>query len=411
MEDFLGGAPPPPMSPASPTTYFSGPRLGISQAHSHSRQQEDDVHLTPGRAASKKTNRASTVSVMSGLGVPMADMPPSPSIARSPSSSSFLPTRKKMYNFFGHRPPSELISSHLAEYFPSAKKRELEKTVRHSMLRLSSGGGLGPRRGSIAPSIADSRRSIEALVGPSPPRKNGRPGSRGNLASPPTASIPEETETGVEERLPRVSVSNDGGEVIRASIDGESEDESVASIESRPPLLPPFETGGESFADSLQAFGPRIRPKSITASRRGSTGSTKSRMSMLSQIRRNRDRTDTASLLTVDEITAEVENRRASTITFEESDEETGDLSVAPRVADTGLPVSESEESEEEMESEEDSEEESDEDEDDDEGEADDADEDELGKAFTSTGCEWTMKSSLPRATVDSEGVFFFFFN
>lgn len=34
-------------------------------------------------------------------------------------------------NFFGQRPPSELISLNLAEYFPEAKQRELEQTVRN----------------------------------------------------------------------------------------------------------------------------------------------------------------------------------------------------------------------------------------------------------------------------------------
>jgi hypothetical protein len=60
------------------------------------------------------------------------------------------------------------------------------------------------------------------------------------------------------------------------------------------------------------------------------------------------------------------------------------------------------------MESEEDSEEESEEDEEEDEGEADDADEDEHGKAFTSTGCEWSMSDSLATIIwrgVESEGL------
>lgn len=122
----------------------------------------------------KKMNRASTISVMSGLGVPApAEAEPylgrssfspgrpthlsayaqgptaSPSHAgetsapssRSPSAGSFLVNRgRKMYNFFGHRPPSELISNHLAEYFPKVQKKVLERTARNSMMRISSGG-------------------------------------------------------------------------------------------------------------------------------------------------------------------------------------------------------------------------------------------------------------------------------
>jgi mitogen-activated protein kinase kinase kinase len=41
-----------------------------------------------------------------------------------------LPT---MRQFFGQRPPSELISSNLAEYFPEAHQKELEQSVRNSV--------------------------------------------------------------------------------------------------------------------------------------------------------------------------------------------------------------------------------------------------------------------------------------
>lgn len=51
----------------------------------------------------------------------------------SPTSS---PLRaKRLRNFFGQRPPSELISSNLAEYFPGHESRVLEQTVRNSIRR------------------------------------------------------------------------------------------------------------------------------------------------------------------------------------------------------------------------------------------------------------------------------------
>lgn len=40
---------------------------------------------------------------------------------------------KHIRNFFGQRPPSELISSNLAEYFPGHEKKVLEQTVRNSI--------------------------------------------------------------------------------------------------------------------------------------------------------------------------------------------------------------------------------------------------------------------------------------
>lgn len=43
--------------------------------------------------------------------------------------------RRTMRRFFGQRPPSELISSDLATYFPEHQKEDIEKTVRMSMRR------------------------------------------------------------------------------------------------------------------------------------------------------------------------------------------------------------------------------------------------------------------------------------
>lgn len=87
---------------------------------------------------STNRSRASMMSIMSGLGVShpgiekLADESVRSSTVTMPSSK-----KKSMYNFFGHRPPSELISSHLADYFPSAKKRDVAK-ARGSMLRLNT---------------------------------------------------------------------------------------------------------------------------------------------------------------------------------------------------------------------------------------------------------------------------------
>ncbi|WVR04428.1 hypothetical protein IAU60_001431 [Kwoniella sp. DSM 27419] len=403
MKDYLGEAPPQPLSPTSPTP-FSGPRFG------------ERVNLLtptkPSAASNKNMHRASTVSVMSGLGVPMVEPPPSPSTSRSPSSASFLSTKKKsVYNFFGHRPPSELISNHLAEYFPSAKRRDVEK-ARHSMLRMST----GLKRGSVAPSEStrssfDSsfaasmkRMSIRAgeSAAASPPRRP-RPISRTNtIASPPQeGTIPEEMEMLDHDGPPRLSVSHDDGRHRRPTIDGDSDAESAASAQSQPPLLPPFQPSNESIADALQAYSPTPkmhgRPRSLALGRRNSADSTKSRVSMLSQLRRNRDRSDTASLLTVDEITAEVENRRASTITFEESDDENDKevmLPVPPPV-DAGVPEDEmasDEESTEDESEDQSTEEESDEGSDMDSETEEDEDDHEHGKAFTSTGSKRIIK-------------------
>lgn len=290
------------------------------------------------------------------------------------------------------------------------------------MLRMSMGPG---RRNSSAPlerlslemaptekrPSFEKRQSMEkrqSLEKSSPQR---RPMSKSTsfTTSPPADTIMEENEG---ESLPRAAIDLDAqmaSDNTRA-IDARKP---TGLVESQPPLLPPFEPATETLSESLQAFSPteektqsgpsqtpRPRPKSIMLARRGSAGSSRSRVSMLTQLRRNRDRSDTASMLTVDEITSAVENRRASTITFEEdSDEELETASIrVPTIVEVPVgPISDGEEGDEDTEhdesydeetEEEESEEEDDDDEDDDDDDEDDEDADH-GKAFMSTGCEY----------------------
>lgn len=292
-------------------------------------------------------NRASTISVMAGLGVdglkqnqqpppplpfltaasagappPPPPVPPaSSSAARSPSSGSFLINKgRKMYNFFGHRPPSELISTHLTEYFPKVQKKVLERTARNSMMRITSGdGGV---RGSWAASGEASARLSTSSFGDSiasPRKKRISQGARSvassnlsggakshplhrNPASPPRSTIPEDAFPDDSVGLPGVSISTNGV--------SESESE-AGSVDSRPPLLPPVDTSTDSWSDSLSIYSPRFLADG-DALRRNSIASARP-MSLLSQFRRRKkDTSDAASFLTVDEITAHVDSKRSS---------------------------------------------------------------------------------------------------
>ncbi|RLV95785.1 Serine/threonine-protein kinase STE11 [Spathaspora sp. JA1] len=70
--------------------------------------------------------------------------------------------RSALRNFFGQRPPSELISSNLAEYFPEARKKDLEQTVRNSVrhsVRLSKRFNI-PTGALSSSSIFSKRNSV-----------------------------------------------------------------------------------------------------------------------------------------------------------------------------------------------------------------------------------------------------------
>ncbi|KAF8625807.1 hypothetical protein AX15_005194 [Amanita polypyramis BW_CC] len=260
---------------------------------------------------SKGTKRASTTSVLSGLGVrdpEHALEPPSPTSGASlngrlsPAAQSINTRRpSKLRNFFGQRPPSELITNHLSEFFPFTEKKVLQRTARNSMMLRS-----GARRDSSA-----------SLIPPLPSRfSSSTQGSGATISNSPRASIvsvaPLQSEPLTDrkskaEEIPRMSLSTDDGH--SALLDGG--DEAPKSMPSEPQLLPPIPFPSESLSDSLQNYtsGPSQRP-SRPASRAMSIASR--RMSYMTELRSKRDRSDTASMVTVDEITAEVESRRAT---------------------------------------------------------------------------------------------------
>ncbi|KIJ44048.1 hypothetical protein M422DRAFT_129533, partial [Sphaerobolus stellatus SS14] len=85
---------------------------------------------------SKQTKRASTISILSGLGVPDPERALAPPTHESKPSSPTpsLKATNKLRNFSGQRPPSELITNHLQEYFPYTEKKVLQRTHRQSMM-------------------------------------------------------------------------------------------------------------------------------------------------------------------------------------------------------------------------------------------------------------------------------------
>ncbi|KAG8733179.1 ATP binding [Ceratobasidium sp. 423] len=336
LVNFFGEAPPGAggqMSPTSPT-YTIGPKLHMPE--------EEGPQLTPSSlkfpttgtpvTSSRRMDRASTISIMSGLGV---DPPPSPGgtpATRSPSNNSFLSGgHKKLRNFFGQRPPSELITSHLPEFFPSTSKKVLQRTARNSMLRTGSkrdshlsvmGAGAYGRMSFQAPPKSrfstSSGGSYNNRKSSSPPRSSmsSGPSINDNVS---TVAIKEDQDN----VPPRMSISTDDGRSVDVSTDdGATTDDTESTKKSLDHTLPPLPTLGDSLSDSLTTglSGTWLRAESNAAAKR---------MSLMST--RGRDKSDTASLLTVDEITAEVESRRQSRYSMYEDDEEDEDGNVVVR--------------------------------------------------------------------------------
>ncbi|KAM0791161.1 hypothetical protein ACM66B_005645 [Microbotryomycetes sp. NB124-2] len=290
-----GGAGASSNSPASPNylgieipTTFVEPASPLS-ASPHSADQ------LPRNNERVKRNRASVVSVMSGLGgadwssenlstTHLLDDRDSMYSQRNRNSSTSLvnpsttsSTGRKLRNFFGQRPPSELIATHLLEYFPRAEKSKLlSKQVRQSLRRSMV------RRDSHSSGLT------------------GAGGGGGGQTSWERSSLNEAQSSS--------RTSEDKGTPQRPTTAGSKSSAPPSILESM------FEDDHGEGLDELAAAGEDTRSLASSKFTRYSGGNNKrksgaSRLSLWDK--RSKD-SDAASIVTVDEVTAELENRRAS---------------------------------------------------------------------------------------------------
>ena len=318
LAHIFGEIPPIPGQRNSPTSpLFVGPRLSTGE------EDEDGNLLSPGygnfatsQSQTAKNKRASSISILSGLGVrdpeKALESPSSPTqsstAGKHSSGSSFSKGPSRLRNFFGQRPPSELITNHLSEYFPFTEKKVLERTARHSMLRAGGSAAFGKRDSTMSFAPPSSRFSVSTLG------SQHRSSHRGSIASIPPP-VPDKASDRasmitVDEPL-RVSLSTDDGHDVGA--DSDEDNKPLAMLnkrDSKAHLLPPVNISFESFSESMNSLtGGQLGAHRLSA-RPMSTASR--RMSYIKELRSKRDISDTASIMTMDEITAEVESRRES---------------------------------------------------------------------------------------------------
>ncbi|KAF8798060.1 Pkinase-domain-containing protein [Phlegmacium glaucopus] len=265
-------------------------------------QKSDDRTNSPSAVPStstKNTKRASSISILSGLGVRDPERaldPPSPTSEQLNPAIVNAKRPSKLRNFFGQRPPSELITNHLTEYFPNAEKKVLERTARHSMMIRS--GTISSKRHSTSSNQPLPSRFSSSTQGSG--RRSFSPSRSSSSTLPPP--VPEKVGSHeLVEDLPRMSLSTDDGRSLDL-LEETSED-----IE-KPQLLPPIPFPTESLSESMEGLTGGIRQSPVSRS----LSIASKRMSYMTELRSKRDRSDTASLMTVDEITAEVESRTAN---------------------------------------------------------------------------------------------------
>ena len=299
----------------------------------------------------RKSKRASTTSVLSGLGVDLGELDatqaPKPQTSPADSQGQHLSPSKrqsKVRNFFGQRPPSELITQHLTAYFPAAEKKVLQRTRRQSMMKTGAGNRdsiiswnpPGPSRfststqgsGNPRVSMVSTRTSVYSGISPMTPigDPTSFPRDRAGSSRASVISGLSDTDETTEESdgpSPKVSISlEDGREFDLDSAEGSDTLVSANSLRSQDAaLLPPVKFPSESLSESI---GDGFDVDEDGGAMTFSTAS--NRMSMITELRGKKDLSDAVSLLTVDEITAEVENKQhGSDEEYEEEDEEDED--------------------------------------------------------------------------------------
>ncbi|SNX86175.1 probable MAPKK kinase Kpp4 [Melanopsichium pennsylvanicum] len=346
---------------------FFGERMPVAQMQpagpgSGTNDEGDAGSVT---ISGKKMKRASTVSIMSGLGVGPFSSSSSHNNSNHGSDSHrdshkaegkhasskkeskhLSPTAitskpSKIRNFFGQRPPSELINTNLADFFPSTDSKALQRTARRSIY------------GRASASTRSKRNSTWSFVAdPDAPPLPNKESLDGHMSS----------QTPLDRSSASTREHRGTTPVIQIGYDSRSEDDHSSHAHNRlsaspshlqqpltgPPTLPPV-VGRDSLDEwsrDLKAVGSPVsefsstfqsskhgsgssqqhhqgmqhsigHPSRPSISRRASGESARSRRSLASQVRHGlsaaRERNaDAASLLTVDEITQEVENRRES---------------------------------------------------------------------------------------------------
>ncbi|CAZ81496.1 unnamed protein product [Tuber melanosporum] len=146
---------------------------------------------------------------------PTATDPASP---RSRDSGPSRKASKKITAFFGQRPPSELISSNLAEYFPDHEHKVLERTVRNSMRRSARMSRYNNRF-----SVATTRSYASSLSDAPPVPSVGDAWL--NAASPIMSNVPSRVPRPLSIRksfLPSTSFSENRDSLGAVPEDGES---------------------------------------------------------------------------------------------------------------------------------------------------------------------------------------------
>lgn len=336
------------IEPASPSASSMSDTSSFDRRrHSHIDFERNRVLESPATLNSDrgKTNRASTVSIMSGLGGTEWSSPSSPasrgradvtSSQRSPAGS-FLGSGRKLQSFFGQRPPSELIATHFGAYFPQAEKNMLSKqarqSMRKSMVRRESQHSNGSGHYSQQPLPMMTHQHASTRTGTSWEKA---PDVRASL-TPATSSRFSGSSMGSNSLSPVKQNPNSGHASsapitppLRSASSARSLSDSVHSSNSH--LEPPDESAeddetGDDGA-SIGGRSTRSASSSLKASRRMSRMSGMSRRShQTGWSRKSRDghmNDDAQSMITVDEVTAELETRRASRVEFgsdEENDE------------------------------------------------------------------------------------------
>ena len=299
--------------PSSSSSYRAPQRQPTSPTAAQYNTEALNTLQATNRTATKKMNRASTVSVLSGLGMQLSSPPTSPG-----GTTLKSPRLGKLRNFFGHRPPSELITNHLQEYFPFTDRKVLNRTARNSIMRKRQTMGIAGGGGGAQWSARFVSRFSSSTMA-SGGDADGFTSSRNSLTDNSLVEEEEEPpkEKGPHLNLPRMSVETvDGRNVDLTLIDEVVQPPAGTSRKQKRQtrlLLPPVNIESDSLAAQIEqnldasASSEADTDKAEKAARRASK-----RVSKIVELK-SKEMPNAGQIPTVDHVTSGIEaSRRAS---------------------------------------------------------------------------------------------------
>ncbi|WFD01132.1 mitogen-activated protein kinase kinase kinase [Malassezia yamatoensis] len=247
--------------------------------------------------------------------------------------------RRRVRNFFGQRPPSELISSHLADYFPATDSRELQRHSRASLENRVPKARLANLDKELPLTNHDGDRNRAYVYQPSPLFSRQQASLNQGFDVDPSI---REVSSALQASQPNLSDTHSQSAEVHPKENHFGSEASDTGLIQRSPTQPDFALATVSEAETAStAQAPKSCASLECGTDRKDASASSARESLPSFASKRKD-AESASLITMDEITQDLDLRvasRAASPVGHKHDHDTDPQDLTLIVDQDGVPI------------------------------------------------------------------------